>query len=94
MYIYEVPLLEELMNGVCCKASDLEDCLEGICSGTQMRNCTKILHRMSLLLKRIVRGALTLNCNLLCLQLEWLLSIRGSNKLSLCDDCCSYIDGA
>ena len=54
VYIYEIPLLEEFMNGICSNASHSEHCLKGIGSWTKVSNCTEILEAVTFLLKRII----------------------------------------
>ena len=54
MYIYEIPLLEELMNGICSHTSHPEYGLEGVGSGTKVGNCTEVFEAVTFLLKRII----------------------------------------
>ena len=54
MNIYEIPLLEELMNGICSHTSHPEYGLEGVGSGTKVGNCTEVFEAVTFLLKRII----------------------------------------
>ena len=50
VHIYKALLLEELMNSKCDQRTNTENCLEGVCTRTQMGNGTQIFHAVTLLL--------------------------------------------
>ena len=91
MYVYEIALLEELMDGISDQRANSEYCLEGVGTVSQMRNGTKVFHSVTLILNRIVRAGLALYGNLSCLNLERLLSLRGKGEDTLYDHCCTDV---
>ena len=91
VYIYKSSVLEELVNRICCQRTNSEYSLECVCSRTEMRNCSKILKAVTLLLQWIIRCGCSFDHNLFCLDLKWLLSLWCCYQCTLNNDCCSYI---
>ena len=81
--VYLPYLLEELVNRIGNQGANPEYSLEGIGSGTQMRNGSQILKGVALFLQRIIRRGIALYHNLFRLNLEGLLCLRCSNQSSL-----------
>ena len=92
MDIDEVPLLEELMDGIGCQAADAEHGLEHIGAGPQMRHGPQKFHGVALLLHGVVAGRGTFHGDLGGLDFEGLLGIRGQQHLAFDDQGSTHVD--
>ena len=79
----EVLLLEELVDRICRHASDSEYRRECVAARSQVGDLSQELHRVVLLLERIVGVGVSLECDLVCLDLERLLCIRREHQCAL-----------
>ena len=91
MNVYEVTLLEVLVDGVCDQGTYAEYSLEGVGARTQMGDGTQVLQGVALFLQRVVRSGRAFYSNLRSLDLKWLLCVRGSNQGTLYDDGSAYV---
>ena len=87
MHIDEISLLEELVDRIGNQGTHAEHRLKGVGARSQMRDRSQILKAVFLLLQRIIRCGSSLHLNLLRLNLERLLHLRGCDKLTRHDDC-------
>ena len=89
--VNEVTLLEELVDRIGDQRTNAEYRLEGVGTGTQMRDRTQILHGVTLLLQRIIRGGRTFHENIAGLKFEGLLRIRCLHQFTLYDHCAAHV---
>ena len=75
MHIIKPVLIEKVVHGVRGFGTDAEGRPVLVGTGTQVRNGTQEFVGMALLLKRIVGGALALDKNLICCNLDGLLRV-------------------
>ena len=80
VHIYEVLILEELVDGIRHHRSHPEDRRESIAPRSEMRDLSQELHAVTLLLQRIVRIRTRLYNYLSRLDLKRLLCIRSEHK--------------
>ena len=92
MYIDEISLLEEFVDGVCNQGTHAEYGLEGVGSRTQMGDGTHVLQAVTFLLQRIIRCGSALDGDLFCLDLEGLFCFRSRNQSSFDDNGSADVD--
>ena len=91
MNVDEAALMEEAVNSKRRLAAHAENRTEEVCAGTQMRLSAEKLHRVSLLLKRIVGGRRSLDLDRISLELKRLLCLGGNGKDTMTYDGCADI---
>ena len=84
--IYETVLCKESMDCISRGGAYPESGGIDVRSRTKMRNCSQILERMALFLKRIIGSRSTLNGNFACVDFKRLLCLRCQNKTALDDN--------
>ena len=91
MDIDEIPLLEELVDGICSQGPYTKYSLEHIGTGTQMGHGAQKFHRVALFLHGIVAGGGTLNGYLGRLNFKGLLGIGGQQDFTLDDQSGTHV---
>ena len=91
VYVHEIPILEELMDGVSRQRADAENRLEQIGSGAEVGDGTQKLRGVTLLLQGIIGGRGTLHRCLDGLHFQLLLSVGSKNDLTANDDSGAHV---
>ncbi len=90
MSIYEVILLEELVDRVSYDGTHSEHCGKGVAPRTQMCDLTQELHAVTLLLERVIRFRARFDHDFFCLDFKRLLSIWRQDEVSRHLQCRRY----
>ena len=92
MDVDEVPLLEELVDGVGDQAPHPEHGLEGVGSGPQVGHGTEEFQAVALLLEGVVGGGGALHGDFRGLELKGLLGVGGLHQGALDDQRCAHVE--